>query len=112
MTNLEHLIENCLCCFENGYSYEEIKNSINNDINLKYSGISAEQCYEICQYVWYVFAEPLKNEKDEMLEVIKNNTVECIGDTNGDSYLMMIIHKHQGNKQDFKKVKEWIEEND
>lgn len=52
MTNLEHLIENTLINFQNKKSIEEIKELIERDINLEDSGITKEQCYEICQYVW------------------------------------------------------------
>lgn len=55
MTCLEHLIENCLCKFEDGKPYEEIERTIENDINLADSGITAEQCFEICLYVWDAF---------------------------------------------------------
>ena len=36
---------------------EEILKTIDNDINLEESGITAEQCWEICQYVWCRFIE-------------------------------------------------------
>lgn len=54
MTCLEHLIENCLHNFETtNKTPDEILAGIEGDINLHYSGITAEQCYEICQYVFY-----------------------------------------------------------
>ena len=53
MTYIEHLIENTLCEMEKNKSYKEIKESIVKDINLKESGITAAQCWEICQYVYY-----------------------------------------------------------
>lgn len=65
MTNLEHLIENCLCEFEKGRSSEEIKQSIKKDINFENAGITAEQCYEICQYVWCVFVRNIKKNIEE-----------------------------------------------
>ena len=55
MTCLEHLIENTLCNFEKGKSIEEIEKGIETDINLKNAGITKEQCWEICQYVYCVF---------------------------------------------------------
>lgn len=55
MSCLEHLIENCLCDIEEGLSYEQIMKNIKKDINLKYAGITADQCWEICQYVYYSF---------------------------------------------------------
>lgn len=55
MSCLEHLIENCLCDMEEDLSYEQIMKNIKKDINLKYAGITADQCWEICQYVYYSF---------------------------------------------------------
>lgn len=75
MTCLEHLIENCLVKFEdketrfldtesmyNAQKYyrikqdiDEIRESIKNDPNLQYAGITADQCYEICQYIYYSY---------------------------------------------------------
>ena len=55
MTCLEHLIENALCNFEKHKSIEEIEEGINSDCNLEYAGITPEQCWEICQYVWCTF---------------------------------------------------------
>ena len=55
MTCLEHLIENTLINCEKNKSYEEIKKAIETDINLPESGITSEQCWEICQYVWWRF---------------------------------------------------------
>ena len=55
MTCLEHLIENTLCSFEKGKSSEDIHKQIKEDINLEYSGITADQCWEIYQYMWYTF---------------------------------------------------------
>lgn len=57
MTYLEHLIENCLCNIERGMSYDKIMKQIKKDVNLEYAGITAEQCWEICQYVYYVFIQ-------------------------------------------------------
>ena len=53
MTCLEHLIENCLCDFKNGRSARQIREGIRKDINLKYAGLTADQGFEICQYVYY-----------------------------------------------------------
>ena len=55
MTCLEHLIENTLCSFEKGKSSEDIHKQIKEDINLEYAGITADQCWEICQYVWFTY---------------------------------------------------------
>lgn len=57
MTCLEHLIENCLCDMEDDLPTEKIMRNIREDVNLKYSGITADQCWEICQYVYYVFIQ-------------------------------------------------------
>lgn len=54
MTCLEHLIENTLCNFMRNKSVDEIKEGIKKDINLTNAGITPEQCWEICQYVWCV----------------------------------------------------------
>lgn len=53
MTCLEHLIENCLVKFEKNVG--EIRESIENDPNLQYAGITADQCFEICQYIYYSY---------------------------------------------------------
>ena len=65
MTNLEHLIENCLMDFEKDGKYEpfEIREHISKDINLEDAEITVKQCYEICQYVYYKWIKPLENEK-------------------------------------------------
>lgn len=55
MTCLEHLIENCLFDFKNGKSAHQIREGIRKDINLKYAGITADQCFEICQYIYYTW---------------------------------------------------------
>ena len=62
MTCLEHLIENTLIAFEKDKSSEDIHKQIKDDINLEYSGITADQCWEICQYVWYTFID-MRDEK-------------------------------------------------
>ena len=62
MTCLEHLIENTLCSFEKGKSSEDIHKQIKEDINLEYSGITADQCWQICQYVWCTFID-MRDEK-------------------------------------------------
>lgn len=59
MTCLEHLIENCLIKFENSENKfldaELIMKSIEIDPNLPYAHITADQCYEICQYIYYSY---------------------------------------------------------
>ena len=55
MTCLEHLIENTLCEFEKKKKPDEILLAIERDPNLEYTKISAEDCYEICQYVYCTY---------------------------------------------------------
>ena len=62
MTSLEHLIENTLICFEKDYDIPYISKCIEEDPNLEYAGITAYQCYEICQYVHCTYARCLKEE--------------------------------------------------
>lgn len=53
MSNLEHLIENCLVNIDNNKSYETIMAHLSVDPNLEGSGITADQCWEICSYVYF-----------------------------------------------------------
>lgn len=53
MTCLEHLIENTLDNFSKRKSLQEICDRIREDVNLPGSGITVEQCYEICQFIFY-----------------------------------------------------------
>ena len=56
MTCLEHLIENCLSCMEDEMlSPDDIESMIEKDVNLPYSGITSNQCYEICSYIRYTY---------------------------------------------------------
>ena len=56
MTCLEHLIENCLCRMEDEtLSPDDIESMIEKDVNLPHSGITADQCYEICSYIHYTY---------------------------------------------------------
>lgn len=57
MTCLEHLIENQLARFEEHpeKTYEQYIDDIKSDINFEGAGITAEQCYEITQYVFYSY---------------------------------------------------------
>lgn len=88
MTCLEHLIENTLCAFEKNQSIKEIKNKIEKDINLKYSGITKEQCWEICQYVWccFIFGRYQKVEEinlEQQKEDLSNDIYEALMDKVG-----------------------------
>lgn len=75
MSNLEHLIENCLCNFERGLDSNEIRERISKDINLEYSGITVDQCYMICQYIWCTFMEDYRYYTQEYKshEIFLNN---------------------------------------
>lgn len=57
MSCLEHLIENAMCKMATQKSWEEIKKSIAEDANLKGAGITAAQCWEICQYIYYTYLD-------------------------------------------------------
>lgn len=64
MTCLEHLIENCLHHMQDkSKSPDEIISLIKNDNNLNYANITANQCYEICSYIQYVYL-PTKLDKE------------------------------------------------
>lgn len=68
MTDLEHLIENTLICFEKRYDIPEILKHIEEDPNLERAGITVDQCYEICQYVYCTYARCLKEETELRVE--------------------------------------------
>lgn len=53
MTCLEHLIENTLDSFSKRRPVQEICDRIREDVNLSGSGLTVEQCYEICQFIFY-----------------------------------------------------------
>lgn len=57
MTCLEHLIENQLVRFEEHpeKTYEQYIDDIKADMNFEDAGITAEQCYEITQYMLYSY---------------------------------------------------------
>lgn len=64
MTCLEHLIENTLNNMKRNSL--NIMKDIKSDINLSESGITAEQCYEICQYIFYSYLPcMMENEENE-----------------------------------------------
>lgn len=81
MTCLEHLIENCLVDMENGRDCNHVE-EIKKDINLELAGITPEQCYEICQYVYYAFIsgryERIKDNYDEQKEDLANDLSEAM----------------------------------
>lgn len=70
MTNLEHLIENALVDIENGVfdnmGYKEIIQHIQSDINYDEAGITAKQCWEICQYVYYSYCIEKRSSLKEL----------------------------------------------
>lgn len=56
MTCLEHLIENCLHHMSSkSNSYDEIISLIKSDDNYESADITADQCYEICSYITYIY---------------------------------------------------------
>lgn len=57
MTNLEHIIENTLDAFSEGYTAEQIMNFIKTDMNFPEQPLTVAQIYEICQYVWCVYLD-------------------------------------------------------
>lgn len=61
MTRLEHQIENCLFDLKRYKSYEEIRANLERDYQLGNNEITPDQCWEICQYVWYSFIPYLKS---------------------------------------------------
>ena len=67
MSNLEHLVENGLGILENGYSSEEWFNRMSADINWEYvENITVDNLWEICQYVFYTWADRyVKGADDE-----------------------------------------------
>lgn len=72
MSNLEHLIENTLVLMERNkdLEYKKIIQYIQSDVNYDGAGITAEQCYEICQYVLYVYFEEMRSELDKCLRLV------------------------------------------
>ena len=88
MTCLEHLIENCLVDMENGRDCNRIE-EIKKDINLELAGITPEQCYEICHYVYYSFIsgryERIKDNYDEQKEDLAKDLSDVVCD-NVDAY--------------------------
>lgn len=68
MTNLEHLIENELCRFEEkpDLSYQGHLEEIRKDINYEDAGITEEQCYEICQYIYFTYIPSIMDEGYEI----------------------------------------------
>lgn len=57
MTNLEHIIENTLDAFSEGYTAEQIMGFIKTDMNLPEQPLTVDQIYEICQYVWCTYLD-------------------------------------------------------
>jgi len=58
LSNLEHLIENGLCCLEKGVSKEEWEEQMHDDCNWKGNeNITIKNLWEICQYVIYTWCE-------------------------------------------------------
>ena len=43
----------------------------------------------------------------EVLDILKANIVNCIGDTSGQEYYKLILHKFN-NEENFEKVNKWL----
>ena len=58
MSNLEHLIENGLCRLDEGKSYREWREIMQEDVNWEGNeNITLDNLWEICQYVIYTWQE-------------------------------------------------------
>ena len=58
MSNLEHLIENSLCCLDEGKSYREWREIMQQDCNWEGNeNITLDNLWEICQYVIFTWQE-------------------------------------------------------
>lgn len=69
MSSLEHLIENTLVAMEDDkLCPEDIRKRIQNDINLPSTALSADDVWEICQYVKYTWCRDLENKLNAQLE--------------------------------------------
>ena len=56
MSNLEHLIENGLCCLDEEKSYDEWHEIMKQDCNWEGNkNITIDNLWEICQYVIYTW---------------------------------------------------------
>ena len=56
MSNLEHLIENGLCCLDEGKSYKEWHEIMQHDVNWEGNeNITLDNLWEICQYVIFTW---------------------------------------------------------
>ena len=86
MTCLEHLIENTLVRIERGEGYKNILEHIKNDCNLEYAGITPDQCWEICQYVYYVFIAYGYEKTKHKEEVIKQLEEQINYQKNNDDF--------------------------
>jgi len=74
MTCLEHLIENTLEAFKRHEGHEAISKHIEEDPNLQGAGITADQCWEICQYVWHTFVASERDEwEDACTDIVNSN---------------------------------------
>lgn len=121
MTNLEHIIENTLDAFSEGYNAEQITGFIKTDMNLPEQPLTVEQIYEICQYVWCTYLDNGNNLKKESMtnaEKVAKNTNEMASlivypdDTNWCRYCIYQFGKNcmgRGTEECEKAVKEWLE---
>lgn len=67
MSNLEHLIENGLCRLDEGKSYREWREIMQEDCNWDGNeNITLDNLWEICQYVIYTW--DLEKENNDLLK--------------------------------------------
>jgi len=70
MTNLQHFIENVIVnVYEKGLNEEEAKQWVERYPDLERIGITPEQCFEICDYVYHYYVHDIKYEWED--EVVK-----------------------------------------
>lgn len=78
MSNLEHLIEKGLCRLDEGKSYREWREIMQQDINWEGNeNITIDNLWEICQYVYYVWTEELKKHNAVKPDTDSEGTVSC-----------------------------------
>lgn len=79
MTNFEHIIENTLDAFSEGYTPEQIESFIKSDVNFPEQPLTVEQIFEICQYVWCTYLDygnMLKKESTTNAEKLAKEMLE------------------------------------
>ena len=53
MTNAEHLIENAICCIENGETYEDFSGAWYNKVMAEENNIDLDQVFQMAIYIVY-----------------------------------------------------------